>query len=252
MGIPIAHIQAGDKSGHIDDLARGAIAKFANIHFTSCNESKKRLLDWGEESKRIFNVGAPQLDDIEEILNKNRKIKNKNIILVIFHPVLNEVKNLNNQVKNLHNAIKSVFRKNIIWIYPNNDYGFEKITSQIKKSKFITIIKNLDRKRFLKLLLKTKIIIGNSSCGIIESPSFKIPAINIGTRQRGRPRATNILNSNYNEKNIINAINYAQKNKKFLQRIKKTKNIFFKKGSGKKTADLIIKLLFKINNFKKF
>ena len=70
MNIPIAHIQAGDKSGHIDDLARSAIAKFSNIHFSSCIDSSKRLRKWGEKNSRIFELGAPQLDDIDNIAKK--------------------------------------------------------------------------------------------------------------------------------------------------------------------------------------
>jgi len=252
MKIPIAHIQAGDKSGHIDDLARGAIAKFANIHFASCEDSKKRLINWGEERKRIFNVGAPQLDDIDEILKKNSTIKNKDKILIIFHPVLNEVKELNTQVRNLYLAVTSIFKKNIIWIYPNSDLGFEKITKQIKRSKFIKVIKNLNRDDFLNLLLETKIIIGNSSCGIIEAPSFKIPVINIGTRQNGRPKAINIINSSYSLKDIKKKIRYSQKNYSFNKKIKNTKNIFYKKESGKITATLIYKFINHTNNFKKF
>lgn len=252
MKIPIAHIQAGDKSGHIDDSARGAIAKFANIHFASCEDSKKRLINWGEEPKRVFNVGAPQLDDIHEMLKIKDKKKNKDKILVIFHPVLNEVKELDVQVKNLYLAVTSIFKKNIIWIYPNSDLGFEKITEKIKKSKFIKVIKNLNRDDFLNLLLETKIIIGNSSCGIIEAPSFKIPVINIGTRQNGRPKAINIVNSDYSLKDIKEKILYTQKNNPFNIKIKKTKNIFYKKESGKNTAKLICKLINYINKFKKF
>ena len=77
LNIPIAHIQAGDKSGHVDDIARAAIAKMAHIHFASCEDSVKRLKKWGEPSRRIFNVGAPQLDDISALLNKKRKPNKK-------------------------------------------------------------------------------------------------------------------------------------------------------------------------------
>ena len=73
LNIPIAHIQAGDKSGHVDDIARAAIAKMAHIHFASCKDSADRLISWGEEKKRIFNVGAPQLDDIQFFLSKKKK-----------------------------------------------------------------------------------------------------------------------------------------------------------------------------------
>ena len=77
LNIPIAHIQAGDKSGHVDDIARAAIAKMAHIHFASCSDSAKRLKKWGEPTKRIFNVGAPQLDDISVFLKKKKKPQKK-------------------------------------------------------------------------------------------------------------------------------------------------------------------------------
>ena len=248
MNIPIAHIQAGDKSGHIDDLARAAIAKFANIHFASCKDSVKRLQSWGEKKQSIFNVGAPQLDDIK--IKKNKL--NKNIILVIFHPVLNENENINAQVKNLYEALNDNFDSNIIWIYPNNDYGHEKITNEIKKMKKIKIIKNLDRDKFLDLLTNTKILIGNSSCGIIEAPLLKIPVLNIGNRQNGRPQSINIVNSNYSKKAISNKIKFILNNKKFKNDLKKTKNIYFKFNSGKKIFKIIEKNINIINKFKKY
>ena len=247
MNIPTAHIQAGDKSGHIDDLARGAIAKFANIHFASCIDSTRRLINLGEMKERIFNVGAPQLDDIKKFLGKKIEIKKKlENILIIFHPVLNEREFLKYQINNIINAALE-YNKTVNIIYPNNDLGFENIINCIKtiKSNKIKIIKNLERDKFLRLLNETSILIGNSSCGIIEAPSFKLRVVNIGTRQNGRPKAKNIINSSYEKKNIIKSINYSFNNKLYIKKLNNTKNLFYKKNSGLKIAKLIIKILTK-------
>jgi len=254
MNIPTAHIQAGDKSGHIDDLARGAIAKFSNIHFPSCKDSHKRLLKWGENKKRIFNVGAPQLDDIYEFLskqNKSKQVKLENILL-IFHPVLNQIDQIETQIKNILEALL-YFNVPINIIYPNNDFGYSKIVNFIKKynkREKIRVLKNLDRSKFLKLLNNTSVIVGNSSCGIIEAPSFKIPTINIGNRQNERPKAKSIIDTDFNKKNIIKSINYVFYNKNFKKKLLITKNIFYKKNSGYEICKILDKILNKKIFFK--
>ena len=123
----------------------------------------------------------------------------------------------------------------------------------IKNKKYlnrINIHKNLDRNAFLKLLNNTSIIVGNSSCGIIEAPSFKIPTINIGSRQNDRPRAKSIIDTDYNKKNIISSIKFAFHNKKFKQQLIKTKNVFYKKNSGYLICKVLNKILSKKINFK--
>ena len=97
MNMPIAHVQAGDKSGHIDDLSRAAISKFANLHLAPSREACKRLIKWGENKKRIYFTGAPQLDDMAV----KKKINTLDYYIVIFHPVLNEQEKINNQLNNL-------------------------------------------------------------------------------------------------------------------------------------------------------
>ncbi len=230
MNIPIAHIQAGDKSGHIDDLARSAIAKFSNIHFSSCRDSSKRLKKWGEKNSRIFELGAPQLDDIHNIAKK--KIRKKDYFIVMFHPVLNESDKIIDQMKNLIKSLKD-FENPIYWIYPNNDYGFQLVLNLLKKNylKNIKIIKNLDRDKFIRLLSESKMLIGNSSCGIIEAASFKLPVVNIGTRQNNRPQSKNILNSNYTSKDIRKKISIAL-SEKFQKKCNMVRNLYYKKNSG--------------------
>ena len=243
MNIPIAHIQAGDKSGHIDDLARASIAKFSHLHFAPSKDACKRLESWGEEKKRIFFTGAPQLDDIHDQLdniNNDYKRNFKDYFVVIFHPVLNELEVVNKQVSNLLKAINKS-KINVKWIYPNNDMGYEKIYKKIikNKNKNIEIIPNYERSEFLNILKNSKGIIGNSSSGIIEAPSFKIPVLNIGTRQNGRPQSLNIINSNYNYKEILKKINYILKSKNFIKSLKKIKNLYFVKKSSEKICRIL-------------
>ncbi len=240
LDIPIAHIQAGDKSGHVDDVARAAIAKMAHLHLASCKDSVERLKSWGEKKNRIFNVGAPQLDDISRKINNSKlDIKLKEKIIVIFHPVLNEIKNFKKNIKSLYTAL-SKFNFEYYWIYPNNDLGYKILIDFLKKKRSkIKVVRNLDRENFLDLLLETKAMIGNSSSGIIEAPSFKFPVINIGSRQNMRPQASNIVNCAYDSKDIKNKINFILKNKKFLKKIKKTKNLFFQKNSSLKIVNIL-------------
>jgi len=257
MDIPIAHIQAGDKSGHVDDVARAAISKMSHIHFASCEDSVKRLKNFGENKKRIYNVGAPQLDDVHNFLKK-KKFKNfdynSDKIIIVFHPVLNEIKNFKKQIKNLYLALNK-FNFNYYWIYPNNDFGYKILINFLKKKKFskkFRVIKNLDRDEFLTLLSESYAIVGNSSCGIIEAPSFRMPVINIGSRQKDRPRAKNILDSNYSQKDIYLKIKFIQDNKKYLKNLKKVKNIFFKPNSSNLIIKIIKDLKKSDNLFKKY
>ena len=251
MNIRIAHIQAGDKSGHIDDLSRAAISKFSHLHFAPSRDACKRLSSWGEDRKRIFFTGAPQLEDIK----KNKYyFSDSNYFLIIFHPVHNQIINLKKQVLNILKAIKTYPNFKFLWIYPNSDFGHDIILKELKKKKFknLKIIHNYKRDKFINILSKSRGIIGNSSCGIIEASKLPIPALNIGTRQNGRPQSKNIINSNYETKNIIKAIKKIINNKNTLKLLKKTKNPYYKKNSHLKIFNLIFKFSKNDLIFKKF
>ncbi len=253
LNIPIAHIQAGDKSGHVDDIARAAIAKMAHIHFASCADSAKRLKKWGEQNNRIFNVGAPQLDDISKFLKKKRIPQKKKSIIIIFHPVLDEISEYKKNITNLFKSILK-FDYNYRWIYPNNDFGYKiliKFFRSYNARKKVQIIKNLDRDEFLDLMLNSDAMIGNSSSGIIEAPSFKLPVINIGNRQHMRPQAKNIVNSSYNEKDITKKIKLIFNNKNFVKKNKTTDNLYYKKNSSEQILKILKKLNKKDKLFKK-
>lgn len=251
MNIRIAHIQAGDESGHIDDLSRAAISKFSHLHFASSIAACKRLESWGEKKNRIFFTGAPQLEDISTNKSYNDA---SNYFVVIFHPVLNENDKLKKQILNLLNSIKYFSKYKFYWIFPNNDFGHNIILKELKNSKLknLKLIANLPRDEFICTLSNSRGIIGNSSCGIIEASRFPIPSINIGSRQNGRPQSKNIINVSCEKKEIINAVKKVL-NKNYLNRlIKNIKNPYYKKNSNHHIYKLLFKYKKNSNIFKKY
>ncbi len=203
MNIPVAHIQSGDLSGHIDGSARHAITKLAHIHLPSCEDSAERVRKMGEQPWRIFNVGAPQLDDVVHGKTLGRAELTKRfgldfeqpVLLVIQHPVLAEVHLARKQMEETLAAVKDSGHPALV-IYPNVDAAGQEIISVIRQYEQVPTIRtfrNLDRDVFLSLLTAVSLLIGNSSVGILEAPSFKLPALDIGSRQTGRMRACNVL-----------------------------------------------------------
>jgi GDP/UDP-N,N'-diacetylbacillosamine 2-epimerase (hydrolysing) len=201
--IPTAHIQAGERSGNIDGVARHAITKFVHLHFASNEEASQRLLRMGEEPFRVHTTGAPQIDDIytSEILSiptlKERGvIKNgQPYFVVCFHPDTDAPDASKSQIKLLVECINAL-DSNSIWIMPNNDAGGhyirDYIINHINSKSFVHT--NLERSLYLSLLHHAEFLIGNSSSGILEAPSLKLPTINIGTRQDGRVQGENVIN----------------------------------------------------------
>lgn len=228
MGIPIAHIQAGDKSGHIDDSARHAIGKFAHIHLASCEDSVNRLRRMGEQEFRIFNVGAPQLDNIVDTDYRKQAIELNGqhldlaqpYILMVQHSVMAEMEEAGQQVAATLEACAGSGLPTYI-IYPNSDLGYKQIISRIEEratGAAFTILENVEREAYLNLLANCAVLVGNSSSGILEAPSFRVPVINIGNRQRGRPQAENILNCGYDADSIAATMRTALGDPEFRQR----------------------------------
>jgi GDP/UDP-N,N'-diacetylbacillosamine 2-epimerase (hydrolysing) len=203
MNIPVAHIQSGDLSGHIDGSARHAITKLAHVHLPSCEDSAERVRRLGEEPWRIFNVGAPQLDDViqgkrlsrDELARMFTFDFGKPVLLVIQHPVLAEVHLVRKQMEETMAAVRESGHQALV-IYPNVDAAGRDIISVIEQYRdcpTIRAFRNLDREVFLSLLGAVSVLVGNSSVGILEAPSFKLPALDIGSRQTGRMRACNVI-----------------------------------------------------------
>ena len=244
---PVAHIQAGEVSGNIDGMARHAIGKFVNLHLASNNDACKRLLKLGEEKFRIKNVGAPQLDEFSDkkikqvSINKIKKkysISNfKEYILVVFHPVTEDLNNLRNQIETTIKFLKKEKYKKII-ILPNNDSGSDIVKDVIYSYRDTNdlIFDNLPRYEYLSFLKNCKFIIGNSSSGIIEAASFKKPVIDIGRRQNKRLKTFNVINLKKVSDRKIKNIKKKISSKKFQFKLKKVKNPY---GDGKSSLRII-------------
>ncbi|MEK6543692.1 MAG: UDP-N-acetylglucosamine 2-epimerase [Elusimicrobiota bacterium] len=240
MNIPVAHLQSGDLSGHIDGAARHAITKLCHIHFPACKDSADRVLKMGEQPWRVFDVGAPQLDeavqgkrlalkDIERALGMTLK---RPTALVIQHPVLAEVTKAGWQMRQTLEAVCTT-AINALVIYPNVDSGGEEVIKVIREYEGrpnIATFKNIERHVFLNLLRHIDVLIGNSSCGILEAPTFRLPAINIGSRQRGRMQAANVINTGYDAARIAGAIGKALRDTAFRKALSRCVNPY---GDGK-------------------
>ena len=249
LNIPVAHIQGGEVTGSIDESLRHAMSKFSNYHLVANNDAKKRLIKMGERRENIFNVGCPSLDalflekkiDPPEILKKFKINVKKNFIIIIQHSVTSEDKHSGKQILETIEAVKKSLLP-ALFVLPNNDSGHDDIIKIIKKSK-IQWTESLSLSEYSTLLSYARILIGNSSSGIHEAASFKLPVINIGTRQNGRLKPKNIINVDYNRHDIYNKIKFCMSNKKYLKTVKSLRNPY---GDGKSSLK-ILKILDKID-----
>lgn len=232
FGKPIIHIHGGEiTQGAIDEQIRHMITKASHIHFAACDEYTKNIRNMGEEQWRVFNTGSLAIENIKDIgyINKEELFTNiglsidKNTVLMTYHPVtLENAISTNNQINNLFEAL-TIYDGQILITAPNADEGndelMEVINKYIDNSKYF-FIESLGAKRYLSLLQYLDYVIGNSSSGIIEVPYFKIPTINIGSRQNGRIRHKSIIDTDYSVESIKDGILHAGNNT-FIESIKK-------------------------------
>lgn len=215
---PVAHIQAGELSGNIDGMTRHAIGKLAHLHFAANQDAADRLIKLGEEEFRVYNVGAPQIDEmvnaqystIEEIEKKMCVNLQEGYILGVMHPVTEEADKAGKQAEIFIRALNHFVCPKII-ILPNNDAGSKEVKraiEQFREGEYY-MYANLKREDYLGLLKNAKCIVGNSSSGLLEAPTFKIPSVNIGRRQNLRFRGNNVIDVSFEEKEIIEAIRKA-------------------------------------------
>ncbi len=254
--IPVAHIHGGEVTSTVDEFARHAITKLSHIHFPATKKSAERIIKMGEDPNRIFITGAPGLDLIlnqnfhskEEICNLLGLDTKEPILIVVQHPVTLYADISDKQMRETLEAVR-VLEKQTVVIYPNADAGGRKmikVIQEYEKFPFIHVIKNLEHNNYLSLMKNADVLIGNSSSGIIEAPSFNLPVVNIGTRQEGRERAENVIDVDHDKDEIIKAIKKALYHEEFKAKIKKCKNPYGDGKTGKRIADILSKI--EINN----
>ena len=256
--INLAHIHGGEKTyGSMDDTFRHVISKFSNIHFTSHELYKKRLIQLGEKKENIFNVGSLGAENLkkcdlkskQEIIEKySINIKNK-IFLVTFNTSIYDEISTEMTVVNFLKCLKYFTEVTVIFTIPNSDLNTDKLTRIIndykKKNKNFYVFKSLGMD-YLSVMNFCDVVIGNSSSGIFETPSFKKPTVNIGNRQLGRIKAKNIIDCKCSFLPIFKSIKYAL-SENFKKKINKVKNPYYKKDTSLK----IFKRISKLNLYKR-
>lgn len=247
LNIPVAHLHGGEISGHVDDTVRHAITKLATIHLPATQESADRIVNMGEKKSDVHVVGAPGLVGItEDILTRIEVEKKfditpeKDYALIIHHPVNTSKDESGQQIEAIITAAKKTGLELVIGL-PNADPGNEHIIKTIKaheKEENIRTYMSVPHKAFNSLMRYAQAMIGNSSAGIIEAASFKLPVVNVGERQTGRQRSSNTIDVNTNEASIAAGIKQAL-SKEFKEKIKNLTNVY---GDGK-TAERVVEIL---------
>ncbi|MCD9575279.1 UDP-N-acetylglucosamine 2-epimerase [Flavobacterium soyae] len=213
--ILVAHIEGGEVSGTVDELIRHSVSKLSHIHFVSNKQAAKRLQQMGEVKESIFTIGSPDIDimfsnnlPFLETAKQYYQISFDDYALVMFHPVTTEFNSMKEYAVTFVDCLLKD-KRNYIVIFPNNDLGSQFIIDEFKRLEGNTrfrIFPSLRFEYFLTLLKNSQFIIGNSSAGIREAPYYGIPIINIGTRQQNRAIHADIINVNYSEKDILEAL----------------------------------------------
>jgi UDP-hydrolysing UDP-N-acetyl-D-glucosamine 2-epimerase len=225
MNIPLVHIQGGEITGSIDEKVRHAITKLADIHFVSSDIARQRVIRMGEVESRVFNTGCPSIDLAADVLNKpaldfvpikkyggvgDLDTSTDDYFVVMQHPVTTHHQDAREHITLTLEAIKEL-GISTYWFWPNVDAGSDgtskgiRIFRENEKPKNIWFFKNMSPEDFLRLLYNSKGIIGNSSVAIRECSFLGVPAVNIGDRQSGRERGMNVIDVDYDRKQILAA-----------------------------------------------
>ena len=248
-GIPIAHIHGGETTeGAYDEAFRHSITKMSYWHFTSTEVYKQRVIQLGEQPNRVFNVGAIGIDSINslKLLDKTAfeesikfKLKQKNI-LITFHPVTLENETAEHQFQELLNALDTLEDTFLIFTKPNSDKDghiiIKMINEYVERNKEKAVeFASLGQLRYLSALQFMDAVVGNSSSGILEVPSFNKPTINIGDRQKGRLMSESVINCEPEKDAILNALNKAF-SESFKIKIKNQNGLY---GDGNATKQIL-------------
>lgn len=262
MNIPTAHIEGGDitEGGALDDSVRHAMTKLSHLHFTTNAQAATRVLAMGEESWRVHNVGFPAIDLIEEgSFATSEEIRARlaldlarPVIIFTQHSVTTEFALARGQVKPVLDGLRCLASSGvqIVLTYPNNDVGGRIIIEELEALKGeahpnIQLHRSLGRYIYHGVLGLARdpaarvACVGNSSSGIKETPVFGCPTVNIGSRQDGRLRATNVVDAGYAAEAIVAAVNRCLFDDGFRAHCRSVENPYFQGGAGKRIAEVL-------------
>ncbi len=226
MRIPVAHLQGGEVTGNIDERVRHANTKLADIHLVATETARRRVLSMGERADRVFLTGCPSVDLARDLapdtelgfdpFSKYGGVGDRlnlegGYLVVLQHPVTNEVEDARSQVISTLEAVVATGLPTL-WFWPNVDAGADQTSKAIRsfrenrEASNLHFFKNMEPVEFLKLINNAKVFIGNSSVGVREAGYLGVPVVNIGTRQSGRERSPNVFDCGYQRLEIESAI----------------------------------------------
>ena len=226
MNIPVAHLQGGELTGSIDDSVRHAISKLAHLHFPATERAGERLVRMGEDPRSVHVIGCPAMDlvhDSQGLLPEHTfergvgaplDVKSPYLV-VVQHPVTTEHLDAYSQVAETLAALKRVENQEgiqVVWLWPNVDAGSDSVSKRLREfresedSTNFHFFRNFNPEDYIRLLRGAKCLVGNSSSGIREASFMGVPSVNVGTRQNGRERSSNVLDVGYSAQEIENAI----------------------------------------------
>ena len=249
MNFPIAHIQGGEVTGTIDESIRHAVTKLSHIHFPATKDAAERIIRMGEDPDKVFQVGCPYIDIINSIPKKSKAELSqkygfsdaKPLLIFTQHPVTTEYGDSRYQIEVTLNALRKFPNCQILAFSSNTDAGGKEIVAAVEKEENFIHIVNMLSSDFLSLMACADVMVGNSSAAVREAPSFHLPAINIGTRQQGRLRAANVIDTSHNELEIVAAIKRGLFDKEFLATVKQSVNPYGDGKSAKRIVDILEK-----------
>lgn len=250
FNIPLVHIHGGELTlGAIDNSIRHSITKMSHLHFVATPEYAKRVVQMGEDPSKVVISGAPSLDNLESILLKKSSDLEKKYgfqlseapFLVTFHPVTLEPDPEGRQIGELLAAL-SEFDAPMVFSIPNADTRHYAIRKQINEfvhsRKKCWLVDNLGTEDYFSLMSLARVMIGNSSSGLIETPSFELPVVNIGTRQGGRVRAQNVIDVDCDRRSVIFGIRNAI-DPSFKEKLKGLNNPYQQGNASKIIVDTL-------------
>ena len=253
--IPVAHIHGGETTeGAVDEAFRHSITKMAHLHFPSCEEYRRRIIQLGENPERVFNVGALGIENIRKIELMSREELESSVgfslekpfFLVTFHPVTLENDTAGQQFGELLAALEQFPEHKIIFTKANADTDGQVINAMIEGYAATRLdrclsVDSLGLRRYLSAMKLCDAVVGNSSSGILETPVFGIPTVNIGDRQKGRLRAESIINCLPDCVSIVSAIQKAL-NPQFRAGLENLKQPCEKEGTAGRIVEQLLEV----------
>lgn len=250
--IPVAHLYGGDVTlGAYDDAIRHSITKMSHLHFTSTEEYRARVIQLGEQPERVFNVGALGVENIKRVPLMSKEEVERDLdfeigdktLLITYHPVTLSNSNPLDDIQALFDALDEHLESRVIFTMPNSDTGGQVIAEAIEQyaaqhAVRVRAYKSLGMKRYLSVMKYCAAVVGNSSSGIAEAPSFLIPTLNIGSRQDGRLAAESVYNCGISKEAISEGLAHIL-SPEFRAIASKAQNPYEKKGTAQAIFDVI-------------